>query len=130
MLFNNLSSQIAPILILLGTWTGGMLISPGNAQTPSQNDTSIVIPSTGSKPVYSPNTLSPRLNSPKACNITITNNTPYPQTLLYGVSYGSWKSTGITVAPGGVAGWGVSVPMKSLMSLSSNTNAVLVILCR
>lgn len=126
---NRKYSFISATAVLLALIVG-VSLHPSLAQTSSQNYANIIVPSSDLPPVYSPNLLRVRLNSPNGCNIGITNNTPDTQLLLYGVSRGSWKSTGISIAPGGSAGWGVSMPMTSYLSLKSNTRAVLKIVCR
>jgi hypothetical protein len=104
----------------------GTSLAPSQAQTTS-NDTNIIM--SNGKAVYSPNVLKPRYNSPASCNITITNTTADPQQLLYGTP-GAWKATNVVIPPGGQGGWGVGTPMTAYLSLMSNRNAVLRIVCR
>lgn len=83
------------------------------------------------RPVFSPRSFTMSSVSPMGCNVTITNNTPATQILVYGTP-GAWKRLPFgAIAPGASTGVGVGIGgYTGYFSTMANTSNYVAIHCR
>jgi hypothetical protein len=115
-------------LIVIAALPASALASAGNAglAEESQPVVSIVLNEKG-KPVFSPTRITMRLSSRWGCNFAVQNTTSSSYLIAYGSNAG-WKRA-FNLAPGGLAGWGISVPMTSHLKIWGYSS-VLTEVCR
>jgi hypothetical protein len=137
-------SELYPSLLpgsyaVSATFTGdanyGPSTAPGPAtQTitgPSEAPVTTLSPNAAGLPVFSPRSFTLSSMSPFGCSVTITNQTPTAQALVYGTP-GSWKRLpGGTIAAGASKGVGVSLSgYTAYFSTMANTRSYVAIHCR